>query len=134
MSAGHAKPPKQSDRAFGLMFGVFLGLISTVAFFAFDKRIDGLIACSGAFLLISLIAPWLLLPLNRLWGHFAHTLGYINNHLILGLFYYLILFPVGAIIRLLGRAPLNLKVDRNASSYWTDVGRTAKADNFEDMF
>jgi len=134
MSAGHIKPPKQSDRAFGLMFGAVFGLIFGIAFFAFDKRIDGLIAFSGAFFLVSLIAPGLLLPLNRLWGLFAQVLGYINNFFILGLFYYLFLFPVGVIFRLIGRDPMNRKIDRTAPSYWTDVNRTARADNFFDMF
>jgi hypothetical protein len=49
---------------------------------------------------------------------FAFALGWINTRIILGIFFYGILFPVGLVLKILRRDPLARKVDRRAASYW----------------
>jgi hypothetical protein len=49
---------------------------------------------------------------------FAALLAWVNTRLILGLFFYLVLTPVGVILRLMGKDLLDEKIDRSASSYW----------------
>ena len=126
--------PRQSDRAFGITFGVVFALISGVAWLFFDTTIKWTIGLSVSFFMIAFIYPGLLLPLNRLWGQIVKYLGLFNNHLLLGIFFYLLIFPTGVIIRLFGGDPMTRKIDLQVASYWTDVNRTAKADNLEDMF
>lgn len=126
--------PRQSDRAFGLTFGVVFALISGIAWFVFSTQLNWAIGLSMAFFAIAFVYPELLLPLNRLWGRFVYYLGFFNNHLLLGLFFYLLIFPISVIIRIFGRDPLMRKIDRRAPSYWAEVRRNAQADNFEDMF
>lgn len=55
-------------------------------------------------------------------GAYALTwpIGWIVSHLVLGLFYYGILTPLGWIFRLMGRDPLCRKVDPAAGTYWVE--------------
>ena len=125
---------RQSDRAFGLMFTAVFGIVFMVAWFAFATWLSWTLVLAGAFLAAALLAPVVLLPLNRLWTGFAMRLGHINNHVILGLFFFLIVFPMGRIARLFGYDPMACTLKRDAKTYWTPVDRHSNADTFPDMF
>lgn len=123
-----------SDRNFGLMFAAVLAGVFGIGWSVFDSRLDGAAAAAAAFLGLALVAPGLLLPLNRLWERVGHGVGRVNNHLLLGAFFFLVVTPAGLALRLLGRDPLHRAVGRGGGSYWTPVTRKAEADTFEDMF
>ena len=123
-----------SERAFGLTFTViFLG-ISALGWWLYGAIPVWAFATAFILLLISLAAPWLLLPLNRLWGAFSRRLGRVTNFLLLGLFFFLILLPVGAVMRLVGHDPLRLRSGAGRRSHFTPVTRHADAETFSDMF
>lgn len=123
-----------SDRKFGLMFTAVFLLIGGVAYFAFDKTLLWAFYVASAFAIVALLAPGLLMPLNRLWMWFSHHFSNWNNYLILGVFFYIVLLPFSLVMRLLGRDPMARKLGQNAPSYWTPVTRAADADTFNDMF
>ncbi len=125
---------RQSDRAFGLMFGTALIIFTLVAWLVFDTLVTWLFGLGCGFILLALVVPGLLLPLNRLWGAFAHRLGRFNNFVLLTLFYYLFVFPLGLIFKLFGRDPMQRRTDANTASYWQPVDRRASEDTYPDMF
>ena len=45
-------------------------------------------------------------------------IGWVVSHLALGIIYYGIFTPVALVFRLMGRDPLNRRLDRQASTYW----------------
>lgn len=51
------------------------------------------------------------------WMTFAHVMGWIMTRLILGLFYYVVMTPVGFLMRTFGHDALQLK-KKPADSYW----------------
>ena len=125
---------RQSERAFGLMFAGVFAVIAGVGWLAFDAQLYWALAVAGAFLVTALAAPWVLLPLNRLWAVFAHRLGGVNNYVVLGLFFYVFIVPAGLILRLLGRDPMSRGFDAKAPTYWTPVTRRTDAETLRDMF
>jgi len=125
---------RQSDRAFGLMFTAVFGIVFMVAWFAFATWLSWTLVLAGIFLAVALLAPVALLPLNRIWMGFATRLGHINNHVILGLFFFLIVLPIGMIARLFGHDPMARTPTPGAKTYWTPVERHSNADTFPDMF
>jgi hypothetical protein len=125
---------KLSDRAFGLMFAAVFSVIAVVGWFFFGVVLEWVIIGAGLFGTIALILPGVLLPFNRLWGVFAGRLGRVGNYLLLGLFFYLFLLPVGLIIRLSGRDPMRRDLDPKAKTYWTPVTRHSNEETFRDMF
>lgn len=45
-------------------------------------------------------------------------IGVVLSTVLLALIYYLLFTPVALLFKLLGRDPMNRKIDRNATSYW----------------
>lgn len=64
-----------------------------------------------------LVHPPLLGPVYRGWMVLGHGLGWINTRIIFGLLYYLLFTPIGLVMRLCGKDPLNRKFDLAAYSY-----------------
>ena len=107
-----------TDRVFGLVFaGVFL-LIAVWPLFHQKPFRWWSCGVAAVFALIALAKPALLAGLNRLWTKLGVLLGKVVSPIALGLLFYLILTPLGAVMRLAGKDPLRLKFDSGASSYW----------------
>ena len=110
-----------SDRSFGLVFsGVFL-LIATWPLLQGGTARWWAAGVAAAFAVIALSKPTLLASLNRLWMKFGILLGKVISPIALGILFYGVLTPIGAVIRLTGKDPLRLKLDSDTDSYW--IGR-----------
>lgn len=72
---------------------------------------------SLAFAAVALLRPAWLGPIHRAWMVFAHGLGWLNSRLILGLTFFLIITPIGILLRLFGRDPLCRRFDPRSVSY-----------------
>src|SRR5262249_19159601 len=71
-----------------------------------------------ALLIITLTLPRTLRPLKELWLKFGGLLHILLSPVLLGLFYFLGVTPIGLLMRVLGKDPLRLK--RNRQSYWIE--------------
>ena len=125
---------RQSDRAFGLTFAAVFSMIAGIGWLIFDTVLYWALALSVVFLIMALTAPGVLLPLNRLWAAIGYRLGQLNNYVVLGLFLYLFVFPMGLMVRFFGRDPMQRAFNPQANSYWTPVERQATTETFQDMF
>jgi hypothetical protein len=126
--------PRLSNRNFGLMFATVFMVVFSVAWFVFQTWFDWALIVAGSLLAIALVCPITLLPLNRLWGCIAHGIGVFNNYFLLGLFYFLILAPLGIVMRLAGRDPLCQKLGPTIGDYWMTPARKPDAPTFKDLF
>jgi hypothetical protein len=109
---------QSSDRFFGLtFFVVFLLIALWPVLFGGAVRLSFLGIALG-FLVIALAVPAWLGPMNRLWLKFGAVLHTITSPIILGIMFFLVILPIGLIMRLLGKDFLRLKFDRAAPSYW----------------
>ena len=69
------------------------------------------------------------------WMSVAFVLGFVISHIILGLFFYLVITPIGLLARISGKDFLSLKLDRGAKSYWIPRDRVQKApSSYEQQF
>lgn len=109
---------QSSDRFFGLTFFVVFLIIALWPLLRHGPIRLPFLGIALAFLGIALIAPALLGPLNRLWLKFGALLHTITSPIILGIMFFLVILPIGLIMRLLGKDFLRLKFDNSASSYW----------------
>src|SRR5215472_10062898 len=117
------EPPEgesSSNRTFGLVFaGVFLLIGVAPLIFAGAVRAWSLLI-SAAFGIVALIAPAVLAPLNRVWTKFGLLLHKIVSPVILGIMFYVVVTPMGLVMRLLGKDPLRLRWEPNAATYWIE--------------
>lgn len=68
--------------------------------------------------LLSAVAPAWLRPVYRGWMRVGEVLGWINTRIILTLVFFLVVTPIGLLMRLFGRSPI---ATAKRDSYWTDV-------------
>lgn len=119
-----------SERNFGFVFtAVFLlaGLLPLLSGHAI-RPIPLYVA--GGLLLITLIAPMVLRPLNLLWYKFGLLLHKVVSPLVLAVLFYGVMTPLAFASRAMGKDFLLLKLDRRTSSYWipkTPVGPKPEA-------
>ncbi len=67
---------------------------------------------------LSRVAYPIMKPIHIGWMKFAFLLGWFNTRLLLGIFFYLIITPIGLLMRLFGKDFLDEKIDKSAKSYW----------------
>ena len=109
-----------SDRAFGLTFGgVFLAL-PLILWWRRGALTAWPFAVAAVFLLVAMLRPAMLGPLNRLWMRFGLLLARITNPVVMALVFFAAVTPVALTMRLLGKRPLLLGFDRTAKSYWIE--------------
>ena len=105
-------------RKFGKTFSAVFFVISMIALWKGSGSWGWFLAAAAGFLVVGVAAPRLLGPLYWAWMKFAFALGWFNTRLFLGIVFYLIISPVGLVMRILRKDALRLKFDRTASSYW----------------
>ena len=104
-----------SNRSFGIVFFIVFLLIALYPLLKVnDLRIWSLVI-SFVFLVLGLINSKILTPLNRLWFKFGLLLGRFISPLIMGIIFFIIVTPIGIIMRLSGKDLLNLKYSRDKS-------------------
>ena len=118
-----------SNRSFGIVFFIVFLLISIYPLINNESiRIWSLVV-SLIFLVLGIINSNLLLPLNKLWFKFGIFLGKIISPIIMGIIFFLVVTPIGLIMRLIGKDVLNLKYS-NHKSYWIEkTGPKSKMKN-----
>lgn len=67
--------------------------------------------------------------IHRLWMGLAKGLGFINGHLLLGLIFFFLLFPISLLYRLKSSDPLQLK--KGKDSYFKDRNHTFEKKDLE---
>ena len=108
-----------SNRSFGIVFFIVFLLIALYPLLKDnDLRIWSLVI-SFIFLILGLINSKILTPLNRLWFKFGLLLGKFISPLILGIIFFIVVTPIGIIMRLLKKDLLNLKYNKK-ETYWID--------------
>jgi hypothetical protein len=107
-----------SDRSFGWVFTAVFVLIGAWPLLHSNAPRWWAVGIAAAFALVTLLKPTLLSGLNRLWLKFGLLLGKIVSPIALGVLFYLVFTPTGLLMRLFGKDPLRLKLDRAGDSYW----------------
>ena len=111
------KPVIGSNKSFGIVFFiVFLAIALWPLISDNDVRIWSLII-SLIFLVLGLINSNFLSPLNKLWFKFGILLGKFMSPIIMGTIFFIVVTPIGLIMRSFNKDLLNLKFNKN-KSYW----------------
>lgn len=107
-----------SDRVFGLVFAVFFLIVCMYPLLKGGSMRWWAAGLSAAFLIAAMTVPRALAPLNRLWMRFGLVMHRIVNPILLGIMFFLVVTPIGLIMRALGKDPLRLRQDTGVETYW----------------
>lgn len=119
-------PVKKELRKFGLVMGTFFALIFGLGFPFILKRpiplwpwiVAALFWLPALFLPVSL--KWVYVG----WMKLAQVLNWISSHLVLGLLFYLVITPLGLLMRLFGRDPMAQKRTGTETTYRVESKKT----------
>jgi len=121
---------KKDNVIFGITFSVVFLII------ALWPLLDGLnfrtwsLITSVAFVMISVTFPNIFTYLNLWWIKLGYFLGKIISPIVMGIVFFLIVTPIGLLLRLFGKDILRLK--RNKNSYW--INRDYKIQSMKKQF
>jgi hypothetical protein len=101
------KGPANPERAFGISVGTVLCVIGALLYWRGRTGRAEIIGGIGVVLVFfGYVQPKLLAPISRLWWKFAVLLGWFNARVLLSLFFFAVLTPLGLLWRLTGKDPL----------------------------
>ena len=80
-----------------------------------------LAALGGLAALASLVYPPANRPLYVALTLLSYPIGFVLSYVILGALFYLLITPVGLVMRVLGRDPLERRFEPAAKTYWVDA-------------
>lgn len=111
---------KSQLRTTGLLLLLFMGLIGALARFRFGAPTVAWVLWGAG---VALAAVYYAVPSTRRpiylgWMYAVYPIGWVASHVILGVVFYLVVTPVGLIVRLVGSDPMTRRIDRAAASYW----------------
>ena len=109
-----------SDRVFAVVFVAVFLLIAIWPILAGQVPRWWAAAIAAGLALIAVVRPTLLAPLNRMWMRIGLLLGRLVSPIALGIVYFLVLTPVGLLLRFQGKDLLRLEPRRDTSSYWIE--------------
>jgi len=125
------KKTNKELRKFGITLAIAFAILGGLLFWRDKPAGPYLFIISGLFLVTGLIIPRLLSPVEWGWMKIAHALGYVMTRLLLTITFYIMITPIGIVMKILGKDPLRMRFDKEADSYWISVdpdGTTGRVD------
>ncbi len=131
------KDPSRRDlRWFGLLLPLFVAVVGALVW----RRTGSLTPATATWVIGgTLCAVFALWPASRRplyvgWMYAVYPIGWTVSHVLLGIVYFLVLTPIGLLMRMLGRDPMERRIDRTASSYWVRHDQSDRVDRYLRQF
>ncbi|MEM9596419.1 MAG: SxtJ family membrane protein [Acidobacteriota bacterium] len=108
-------------RKFGLLVGAVFAAAG--AFFFWYKGFQWgmvLLVIGAPLILLGAVAPKALRPVYLAWMSMAVVLGFFVTRVLLTIFFFLVITPVGLFFKVIGRDALHRKLDRDGPTYWIE--------------
>ena len=131
----HIKTGKTELRRFVVTIGIILLLVAGFLFYKEKESFQIFLYIAGTFIGLGLIIPIILKPIYIAWMTFAVVLGWFMTRVILSLLFYVIITPIGLIMRAFGKDFLDIKKLALKGSYWNQRDSNfEKNQNYEKQF
>jgi hypothetical protein len=112
------KTDRRALRQFGLMIGGVVAVLGALLWLRHQPAGPWLLGPGTLLVLLGALTPRTLKHLYLGWMSVAFVLGFVVSTLLLTLFFYLLVTPLGLLARLSGRDFLDRQWSPSASSYW----------------
>jgi hypothetical protein len=109
---------RREVRKFGLLFSAICALVGGYVLYSGGTVYIWFFAGGIFFLVTGLFVFPVLRPIYVVWMKFAQVLAWVNTRIILGIAFYLIVTPMGLLLRLFGKDLLDQRINPRAATYW----------------
>ena len=114
----HEAIPAPSNRRFGVFFAALFTVVALLPLIRGGSVRSWLLIVAAALLVIAVIYPRALAPLNVLWLKFGLLLHTCISPVVLGLVFFTTVTPIGVVLRMFGKDLLALRFERDVQTYW----------------
>lgn len=122
-------------RKFGLTVGGVFILLGILFLLRHRSSYSAFFSAGGLLMAFGIIWPRALKYVYIAWMALAFTLGFVMSNVILTLFFFLVVTPIGLLARLFQKDFLTRKWDKGNRSYWIPSGKELKtAKTYERQF
>jgi len=125
---------KREVRTTWIGFAVIFSVIASILLYRERSTFVYFYGAAGFFAFFAAVSPMALLPIYRVWVKFAMAMAWFNTRLLLGLAFYLVITPIGLCMRLLGKDPLDKKIDKKATTYWKEKEQNKDTARYEKQY
>jgi hypothetical protein len=108
-----------SNRNFGIVFFIVFLILAIYPLSANETLDFKFLFLSLVFLILGLINSNVLSPLNKFWHKFGIILGVIFSPIIMAMIFFLIVTPIGLLLKIFRKDILNLKFNKK-KTYWIE--------------
>jgi len=108
-----------SNKNFGIVFFVFFLIVAIYPLINNSEIRIWSIILALIFLMLGLINSQLLTPLNKAWFKFGIFLGKLVSPFVMGIIFFIVVTPIGFLMKILKKDLLNLKFNKD-NSYWIE--------------
>lgn len=113
-------PSKRELTIFGIMLTPFGLLLGALVWWKFQAPTAARVICGlgGTVTGLFFAVPRWQLAIYRGWMYAAYPIGWTVSHVLMAIVFYLVITPIGLVMRLLGYDPMQRRLDRQAATYW----------------
>ncbi|MBM3298643.1 MAG: hypothetical protein FJY85_01660 [Deltaproteobacteria bacterium] len=112
------EPKKRDMNILAVLFLVIPGIIGLYSVLWKGSSNGYIWMGGGALLAATRIVTPLFRMIFKLWIRFSVILGFFISRTLLTLIFFLVITPMGLIMRLMGKDPMDRKFDPRADTYW----------------
>lgn len=129
------KSGKKELREFGIVICAALIIIAGVGLLRHKAWPPYLIITGIIFGGLGVLAPFLLLPFQKIWMAFALIIGFFMSRIVLTILFYFVITPIGLLTKLFGKDILDQKIQKNKASYWIPREQAPKTkESYENQY
>lgn len=114
------KSGRKELRKFGLVIGAILTVLSGIMLWRGKGPFAFFLICGISLISLGLARPTLLKPLQKVWMAFSVVLGFFTSRAVITILFYVIVTPIGLLMKLFGRDILDERISKDRPSYWQE--------------
>ncbi len=124
----------QSDQAFGMLFCAVFLLLFVHAYWKHEELRFWQLGVAVLFLLVALIAPQTLKPLNKAWMKLGDLLGLVFTPIIMGVLFFIAVTGMSILMKIFRAKFMPIRLDPAARSYWVNRDEPVEKDRLKFQF
>lgn len=115
-------PSRRQLKQFGFVWMGFVLLFAAVAWWRFDSPVAARWIAVAAVVVpvVGWLWPAFMKAVYVGLSYAAFPIGFVVSHVVMALVYYLVVTPIGLVMRVLGHDPMHRRFDPEASTYWIE--------------
>jgi ABC-type uncharacterized transport system permease subunit len=114
--------------------GIFFLILSVPAFWQHKAHAHVLLEIAAAFIILGVLAPSVLKPLQKVWMALALCLGWVMSRVILCVIFYAVMTPISLILRLSRKELLQRKWREKKDTFWTNHAINKPTQSYENQY